>query len=88
MRTLIFLLLIPSLIQAKSPRTAESARPKPNVVVILVDDMGWQDTGFAGSPYIETPELDRYASSGTIFTQAYASAPNCAPTRACLMSGQ
>ena len=61
---------------------------RPNVVVILVVDMGWQDTGFAGSKYIKTPQLDRYTATGTVFSTAYASAPNCAPTRACLMSGQ
>lgn len=60
----------------------------PNVVLILMDDMGWRDVGFMGNSYVETPHLDRLASRGLVFTQAYASAPNCAPTRACLMSGQ
>ncbi|MFN9721454.1 MAG: sulfatase [Planctomycetota bacterium] len=60
----------------------------PNVVLILMDDMGWRDVGFAGNDFVETPNLDRLASEGIRFTQAYASAPNCAPTRACLMSGQ
>lgn len=60
----------------------------PNVVVILMDDMGWRDVGFAGNDFVETPNLDRLAKEGIRFTQAYASAPNCAPTRACLMSGQ
>jgi arylsulfatase A-like enzyme len=44
--------------------------------------------GFAGNPHIDTPNCDRLAREGMVFTQAYASAPNCAPTRACLMSGQ
>lgn len=60
----------------------------PNVVLILMDDMGWRDVGFAGNDFVETPHLDRLAKEGIRFTQAYASAPNCAPTRACLMSGQ
>lgn len=60
----------------------------PNVVLILIDDMGWRDVGFAGNDFVETPHLDRLAQEGIRFTQAYASAPNCAPTRACLMSGQ
>lgn len=60
----------------------------PNVVLILMDDMGWRDVGFMGNEFVETPHLDRLASRGLVFTQAYASAPNCAPTRACLMSGQ
>lgn len=59
---------------------AVSAAP-PNLVLILVDDMGWNDPG-------ETQNIDRLAKSGITFTQAYAAAPNCAPTRACLMTGQ
>jgi arylsulfatase A len=64
-----------------------SARP-PNVILILMDDMGWRDVGFMGNTFVATPHLDRLAKRGRVFTQAYASAPNCAPTRACLMSGQ
>lgn len=50
--------------------------------------MGWRDVGFAGNKFVETPNLDRLAKTGLVFTQSYANAPNCAPTRACLMSGQ
>ncbi|MCK5820596.1 MAG: sulfatase [Bacteroidales bacterium] len=53
-----------------------------------IDDMGWRDVGFMGSEYYETPNLDALAAEGMIFTQAYASAANCAPSRACMMSGQ
>ena len=60
----------------------------PNFIVILMDDMGWRDVGFMGNEFVETPNIDRVAKTGLTFTQAYASAPNCAPTRACLMSGQ
>jgi arylsulfatase A-like enzyme len=60
---------------------------KPNIVLIMVDDLGWKDAGFMGSRYYETPHLDRLASEGMVFTQAYASAANCAPSRACLLSG-
>jgi len=67
--------------------TATSAG-KPNFLVILVDDLGWRDVGFAGNKFIDTPHIDGLARDGTVFTQAYASAPNCAPTRACLMTGQ
>lgn len=65
-----------------------AASARPNLVVILIDDMGWCDTGFAGNTEINTPHLDRLAKNGIIFQQAYAAAPNCAPTRACLMTGQ
>lgn len=67
---------------------AEEANRRPNFVVILMDDMGWHDVGFMGNTFVETPNIDRLAKNGVVFTQAYASAPNCAPTRACLMSGQ
>ncbi len=62
--------------------------PKPNIVFILIDDMGWTDVGYMGSEYYETPYIDRLAKNGMIFMQAYANAANCAPTRACLLSGQ
>jgi len=60
----------------------------PNILFIFIDDMGWRDVGFMGSQYYETPNIDGLARAGMIFTNAYANAPNCAPTRACLMSGQ
>ena len=71
-----------------SPLIAEESRRPPNVILILMDDMGWRDVGFMGNDFVETPNIDRLAKTGMMFTQAYASAPNCAPTRACLMSGQ
>ncbi len=61
---------------------------KPNIVFILIDDLGYTDLGFMGSDYYETPHIDRLAQAGMIFTQAYANAANCAPTRACLLTGQ
>ncbi|TWT34387.1 sulfatase [Blastopirellula retiformator] len=63
------------------------AAKKPNIVLIFADDQGWMDTGFQGRGYIETPNLDRLAKQGMTFTSAYASAGNCAPSRACLLSG-
>ena len=59
----------------------------PNVILFLVDDLGWKDVGFMGSNYYETPNIDNLASQGMVFTNAYANAPNCAPTRASLMTG-
>ncbi len=61
---------------------------KPNILLINIDDMGWRDVGFMGTEYYETPNIDALAASGMIFTNAYAAASNCAPSRACLMSGQ
>jgi arylsulfatase A-like enzyme len=63
-------------------------RPPPNVVVILADDLGWADLGCQGSRYYETPAIDRFAADGMQFTAAYANGPNCAPTRASLLTGR
>lgn len=61
---------------------------QPNIVYINADDLGWTDLGVQGSTYYETPHLDKLASSGIRFTNGYAAAANCAPSRACAMSGQ
>lgn len=60
----------------------------PNIVLVLIDDMGWRDLSCYGSRFYETPNIDRLAAEGTRFTQAYAAAPVCSPTRASLMSGK
>lgn len=73
-----------SLIAAES---ANAIRP-PNIVFILADDLGWTDVGCFGTKYYETPNIDRLAQQGMKFTSAYTCGPNCAPTRASLMSGQ
>lgn len=64
------------------------AAPKPNIILIFADDLGWQEPGFAGSDFCETPHLDRLAREGMVFRHAYASAGNCQPSRACMLSGQ
>lgn len=61
---------------------------RPNVLFLFLDDFGWRDCGFMGTDFYETPNLDRLAAGGMIFTDAYAAAANCAPSRACLLSGQ
>jgi arylsulfatase A-like enzyme len=61
--------------------------PRPNVVVILADDLGWADLGCYGSTYHRTPHLDRLARDGMRFTDAYAACPVCSPTRAALLTG-
>ena len=61
---------------------------KPNIVFILCDDMGYGDLGCYGQKYIETPNIDRMASEGMRFTQAYSGSPVSAPSRACIMTGQ
>ncbi|MEM1107779.1 MAG: sulfatase [Planctomycetota bacterium] len=61
---------------------------RPNLLMILIDDLGWADLGCYGSSFYETPHLDRFAAQGVRFTDAYAAAPVCSPTRAALLSGK
>ncbi len=61
---------------------------KPNIVFILIDDMGWTDGACFGSKYYRTPNLDTLAASGMRFTQAYAACAVCSPTRAAIMTGK
>lgn len=65
-----------------------SDKKPPNIVVFLVDDMGWMDTGCYGSKIYETPNIDRLASQGMRFTDAYAACTVCSPTRAALLTGK
>ena len=61
---------------------------RPNIVFVLVDDMRWDDLGAAGHPFIETPHMDRLASEGARFTNAFATTPLCSPSRASFLTGQ
>lgn len=61
---------------------------KPNIIFILLDDMGWRDLGCTGSTFYETPNIDALAREGMIFSNAYASCPVCSPSRASFLSGQ
>ncbi len=66
----------------------KSKDDKPNIVFILVDDLGWADLGYTGSIFYETPNIDKLAAEGTVFTNAYAACPVCSPSRAAIMSGK
>ena len=61
---------------------------RPNVILIVADDLGYGDLGFTGSTQIRTPHLDALARSGVVCTQGYVSAPVCSPSRAGLMTGR
>lgn len=67
---------------------AANAQSRPNIIYIMCDDMGYGDLGCYGQQYISTPNIDRLASQGMRFTQAYAGSPVSAPSRACFMTGQ
>jgi arylsulfatase A len=64
------------------------AEDRPNVVLIVADDLGWADLSCYGSKFHRTPNLDKLASQGKRFTQAYSASPVCSPTRAALMTGK
>lgn len=66
----------------------KTQKPKPNVIFILLDDFGYTDLGCYGSKFYETPNIDRLASQGIKFTDAYAACPVCSPTRASIMTGK
>lgn len=68
--------------------TPSFAADKPNVVLIVADDLGWRDLGCYGSTYHKTPNLDRMAKDGARFTEFYAACPVCSPTRASLLTGR
>ena len=83
----IVIIIAHLLLQGCESSGAPSEAPL-NVVLIMVDDMGWVDLGGYGSDLHQTPVIDALAASGLKFTNAYASAPVCTPTRAALMTGK
>ncbi len=68
--------------------TVAAKAPRPNIIVILCDDLGYSDVGFNGATDIRTPSLDTLAKNGTICTSGYVTHPFCGPSRMGLMSGR
>ncbi|MEQ9305424.1 MAG: sulfatase-like hydrolase/transferase, partial [Marinoscillum sp.] len=83
-----FLLKTLCLILLTSTFCLGQEKDKPNIIFILADDLGYSELGSYGNTFNETPHLDQLAKDGMRFTQAYAAAPVCSPTRAALMTGQ
>lgn len=81
---LIALFSLILVVSCSSPRTSD----KPNIIFILADDLGYAELGSYGQELIETPNLDMLAANGMRFTQFYAGAPVCAPSRCTLLTGQ
>ena len=69
-------------------KTERTSDIKPNIIFLLVDDLGWRDVGYMGSNFYETPNIDKLASQGMIFTNAYAACAVCSPTRASIQTGR
>ena len=77
---LVFCLFIPAALSAEQPR--------PNIVFLLADDMGYGDLGCFGSPVIKSPNIDKLASQGVKLSQCYAASPNCSPARTGILTGR
>ena len=75
-------------IEAERPSAGPASGRRPNIVLVLVDDMGWTDVGCYGSTYYQTPNIDRLCREGMKFTQGYAACAVCSPTRASIMTGR
>lgn len=90
-KIIIFVLAISGLYscqQQKGKKAEQAEVEKPNIIYILADDLGYGDLGCYGQQRIKTPNLDRMASQGMLFTQHYSGCAVCAPSRSALMTGQ
>ena len=67
---------------------AQTSAPRPNIVFVLMDDQRWDDLGFAGHPFVQTPNIDRLAREGIRFNRAFVTTPLCSPSRASFLTGQ
>ncbi len=83
-----FAILLVALTVSLSSQAASAAEQRPNFVFFLVDDLGWTDLGCYGSSFYETPNVDKLAKSGMMFTDAYAACQVCSPTRASILTGR
>jgi arylsulfatase A-like enzyme len=90
MKTSVSLFLILSGLATALPAAdaASADDRQPNILLIFADDLGWKDVGYQGTDFYETPNIDRLASQGMVFSAGYSAAGNCQPSRACLISGQ
>jgi arylsulfatase A-like enzyme len=82
------LLALPSLVASSAMAASAAAPAKPNIVLIVADDLGYADVGFHGCKDIPTPRLDALAASGVLCTSGYVTHPFCSPTRAALLTGR
>ena len=66
----------------------ENQNPKTNIILLMGDDHGWEETGYNGHPYIKTPVLDDMAKNGLVFDHFYSAHPSCSPTRGSIVTGR
>src|SRR6056297_1944961 len=89
MLRIFFAALAGLVVLASQPAQLPAASaPRPNIVLIFIDDLGWKDLGCYGNDFVETPRIDRLAAEGVRFTDFYAAGAVCSPTRCALQSGQ
>lgn len=86
-RTFSVLTLLSVLFVSPAVRCYAEADQRPNIVVVLVDDLRWDEIGCAGHPFVRTPNIDRIAREGARFRNAFCTTPLCSPVRACLLTG-
>ena len=78
-------MVVPTCIQASTEKPASA---RPNILLIIADDLGYGELGCQGNPQIPTPNIDAIAKNGIRFTSGYVSAPNCSPSRAGILTGK
>ncbi|MGD2122409.1 MAG: sulfatase [Gemmatimonadota bacterium] len=80
----------PPTLEETDDATTYSVDPhhRPNIIVIVVDDLRWDELGITGHPFLETPNIDELARGGALFSNAFHSVPLCSPNRACILTGQ
>ncbi|SHF26121.1 Sulfatase [Mariniphaga anaerophila] len=83
-----FFLFIILLIAIHAPFQLMAEKQRPNILLILIDDLGWQDLQCYGSKFYETPNIDKLRTEGIMFTNAYSACPVCSPTRASILTGK
>ncbi|MEE8327072.1 MAG: sulfatase-like hydrolase/transferase, partial [candidate division NC10 bacterium] len=89
MKWLYFILLVAALAGAACTPDNDRAPPqRPNIILLMADDVGWGDAGYQGHETLQTPNIDAMAAKGLILDRFYAAAPVCSPTRASVLTGR
>jgi arylsulfatase A-like enzyme len=87
-RVVIFIAAITLMLALPAPSLAASAKSNPNILFVLIDDLGYGDLGCTGAELANTPNLDSFAKNSHVFSSAYAPSPQCSPTRGAILTGQ
>ncbi|WP_242118760.1 sulfatase [Aestuariivivens sediminicola] len=85
---LLFSFTLCAMVSCQTKSEKKEPEKRPNIVFILVDDLGYHDLSFTGSPFYETPNIDDLAQESMVFTQGYAASRVCSPSRASIMTGK